>query len=789
VKFSFLNDLDSHAREILSKSAIAFVLKIIGAGLAFIFQVAVARYLGASGSGVYFLALTIITLVATVGRLGMDNIVTRFVAAHASENDWSKVNGVVRHAVHIALAVSLPVSATLFFLADRLAAAIFRKPELADTLKMMSLIIAPLSVMTLYAVALQGLKRVRDAMLMQSVLTPLLAGIALYYLAPLFGISGAVAAYSIGVMFTLIFGFCMWYRATTAWRKTRPQFSANLLMTNSFPLLWSVLLQQIMLALPLLLLGVWASNEDVGVFNIAQRTSGLVGLVLVAANIIVAPKFAELYQQQDMAALGKVARHGGLLMTIMASPALFLFLVAPKWVMGSFGAEFSKGWLLLVVMALGQLVNVMTGSVGFLLVMTGNERSYLEANIIAAVLCVLLAAVLIPPYSTIGAAIATAVPLAAVNLLRVRYVWQTMGVATMPWMLNDVHIHAGGKRGVPNNAVVSSSALNMDVAFIVGAPRSGTTLLASILSRHSEIAVPPETSFFLRTYAKRFWFNCWNRNDKNKRERMVDLLFTNTRFLDLGLTKDQVLNEFKKYPIGYDFLFRASLQAFATMHGKTRVVEKTPDHIENMDTILKWYPNAKIILIIRDGRDVVGSLMRIAWTHKNMERHAAYWAWCARTAMRFAKQYPDKIFLIRFEDLISEPIKTVQGLCIFLGITFEESMLDICMQVETVPEWEKEWKAASLEKPMNSKLAQWKSHDPGVVAHIQKIMITEMIAFGYPLAQNRPLSAHTMQRITKRWLWSRLGFFLRHSLFKAKQLATPKTVGFRERQLKNAKNR
>jgi len=79
------------------------------------------------------------------------------------------------------------------------------------------------------------------------------------------------------------------------------------------------------------------------------------------------------------------------------------------------------------------LINVMTGSVGFLLMMTGNERSYLSANIIAALLCVSLAYALIPPYGGLGAAVAAAVPLAIVNLLRVRYVWRSMGIMTLPW--------------------------------------------------------------------------------------------------------------------------------------------------------------------------------------------------------------------------------------------------------------------------------------------------------------------------------------------------------------------
>jgi O-antigen/teichoic acid export membrane protein len=249
-----------------------------------------------------------------------------------------------------------------------------------------------------------------------------------------FGISGAVSAYGIGVLFTLAFGFWIWHSAKSAWTQAHPAFSAKILLTSSLPLLGVVLMNQVMQALPLLLLGAWGSSSDVGLLSIAQRTAGLVSLVLIAANIIIAPKFAELYQQKDMVTLGKVARRGALLMTAMASPAILLFIVLPQWVMGLFGAEFSDGWMLLVIMAVGQLVNVMTGSVGFLLMMTGNERQLLSANFIALILSLMLAVLLIPGYAGLGAAIAAAVPLAVVNLLRVRYVWQSLGIMTLPFI-------------------------------------------------------------------------------------------------------------------------------------------------------------------------------------------------------------------------------------------------------------------------------------------------------------------------------------------------------------------
>ncbi len=305
-----LKKLDGHAKEVLSKGAITFLLKILGAGLTFLFQLAIARYLGASGSGVYFLSLTIITLVAIAARLGMDNSVTRFVAAHAGENDWAKVKGVVRHAMYITLILSIIASSVLYLSADWLAVALFDMSELAEPLKLMSLLVVPISLLWIYSCALLGLKKIRDAVLMQNVLIPLLAGIALYYLVPLFGISGAVLAYGSGVLVALLFGFSVLQPTRVAWKKTTPNFSPKTLITASLPLLVAVLLQQLIQAMPLLLLGVWGSSSDVGLFGAAQRTAGLVSLVLITANTTLSPKFAELYQQKDMDALDRMAKNG-----------------------------------------------------------------------------------------------------------------------------------------------------------------------------------------------------------------------------------------------------------------------------------------------------------------------------------------------------------------------------------------------------------------------------------------------------------------------------------------------
>lgn len=423
---------DEHLKEVVHKSALAFVLKILGVGLAFGFNLVLARLLGAEGVGVYSLAFTIMTLAAIVGRFGLDGAMTRFVAARASESDWAGVKGVVRNALYLTLVVSLLLVLAIVVSADWLAESIFEKESLAEPLRYMALAIIPFSCLTLYARGLQGLKDVRDSLLMQSILIPLLGCMGLFILVPFLGVPGAAITYGLSALITLGYGVYRWNKRVGRYSHEKPDFPVKKLLKSGFPLLGGMLLQQLMVSIPVLVLGVWFSSEEVGLYSIAQRTASLIGLVLIAANSIIAPKFSALYQQKDMVALNRLVRQAALVLMLMALPVVLILLVAPKWIMGLFGAEFSEGWLLLVIMIAGQSVNVITGSVGILLVMTGNEKSLFWANLQAALICLVLSAILIPKWGAGGAAIAASLTLATVNLLRVHYVWQKMGIMTLP---------------------------------------------------------------------------------------------------------------------------------------------------------------------------------------------------------------------------------------------------------------------------------------------------------------------------------------------------------------------
>lgn len=125
------------------------------------------------------------------------------------------------------------------------------------------------------------------------------------------------------------------------------------------------------------------------------------------------------------------------MMIMFAAPVLLLFIVAPSWVMGLFGPEFTTGGTVLLVLALGQFINVATGSVGFVLIMTGNERLARNNTVIAATVSLVLNVLLIPRLGALGAAIATAASIASLNLSAAYLVKRQLGILTIPLRLRE----------------------------------------------------------------------------------------------------------------------------------------------------------------------------------------------------------------------------------------------------------------------------------------------------------------------------------------------------------------
>ncbi|MBL4654101.1 MAG: flippase [Flavobacteriales bacterium] len=430
----FLDRFDVHMQELLHGSAVSFVLKVVAAGAAFGLNVVLARLLGAEGSGVFYLAFTIVLVIATIGRIGMDNALVRFVAASAASEDGGRILGVYKKSLFYVLPISTCLSILLFVLSPWVGEFIFHKSELIEPLGVMALGIVPLALLTLYASALQGLKRIAASTSVLSVFVPMITCIIVILLVPDYGIYAATWGYLVAVVVTFVIGVFFWRRATSAYKNESSEFSRSELFSSSMPLFVGGMMDMIIIWSPMLILGIWASNQDIGVYNAASKTAMLTSFVLGAVNSISAPKFAMLYAQNDMKALALLARNSAKIMILCALPILLLFMLIPELILSLFGDEFKQGAAVLMVLVVGQFIAVATGSVMFLLMMSGNEKLMRNNLITCACIVVILSLWLIPMYGIVGAAIAAAVTLSVQNLIATILVWRKLHIMIVPWV-------------------------------------------------------------------------------------------------------------------------------------------------------------------------------------------------------------------------------------------------------------------------------------------------------------------------------------------------------------------
>lgn len=420
-------------REVIKGASLALIFRVLGAVLAFVLNLVLARVLGAAGSGVYFLAFMFISIGSVVGRIGLDNVMLKQIARSSVDEKWDWVASVYGRGMLISLIISSLIFLALFYSAEFISIQLLHTPDLVSPLRIMSFAIIPLSLVLLHAESLTGLKKVAHSQFIQGVIIPAVGLPTLLLLAPIRGLEGAAMSYLLSACFALLISVFIWKKLVYAVDDIS-NIGYRELLAPCFPLFLVSLLTLAMVWMPTFALGVLASPEDVGIYNMASRAATLISFILIAVNAISAPKFAALYHKKDHINLGATARNSAKLITLVASPMLVMFIIFPDKIMGVFGNEFVKASNALMILACGQFINVLTGSVGMLLIMTGHEKLLRNNMIISTIICAILCFSLIPSYGWLGAALASSLSLITMNFISVFFVYSRLEIWIIPWL-------------------------------------------------------------------------------------------------------------------------------------------------------------------------------------------------------------------------------------------------------------------------------------------------------------------------------------------------------------------
>lgn len=267
--------------------------------------------------------------------------------------------------------------------------------------------------------------------------------------------------------------------------------------------------------------------------------------------------------------------------------------------------------------------------------------------------------------------------------------------------------------------------------FIVGCPRSGTTLLQQMLDAHPDIAIAPETFFIRHFWLQRERYGDLE-NDANYHRLIRDIVKI-PEFKEMGLNATEFSHASSNIDRKYPSVFQLLLGQFAQKRQVKIVGEKTPNHLLYMPTIQKFFPLARFIHIVRDPRAVVNSWQKVPWTTGSPGGDAEVWRRYMSTARLCSDTVKSSLFTLHYEDLVLAPEKNIRDLCLFLNIEFSSSMLNHAENKDQLVNVVREpWKV-NAKKPVNqTSLDRWRAElSKRTVFEIETIVRSEMNYLGY----------------------------------------------------------
>ncbi|HEV8610776.1 MAG TPA: sulfotransferase [Thermoanaerobaculia bacterium] len=217
--------------------------------------------------------------------------------------------------------------------------------------------------------------------------------------------------------------------------------------------------------------------------------------------------------------------------------------------------------------------------------------------------------------------------------------------------------------------------------FLVGCPRSGTTLLQRMLDSHPDLAVANDSHFVPRAVAR-----CGAKEDVPLTDELVDRVLRYRRFVRLGVSEAAGRAAASRARTYSEFVSELYSE-HARLHGKDLAGEKTPDYVRYLPLLHALFPRARVIHIVRDGRDVALSTLEWAseekgpgkfalWREEPVGVCALWWRWQVDSGRREGARLGSELYReVRYEDLVADPEATLRSLAGFLDLPFAPEMV------------------------------------------------------------------------------------------------------------------
>lgn len=426
-----MSDDGNSPLESITKGASLFLVgKVFSRGLRFLLNLIMTRGLGVSLYGVYAYAQTLLSFVIVLARLGTGKSLLKYIPEFSDDPD--RRNRYLALASVTALAGSTLIGAALFVLAPMVNALTLDAPTLTPVLRVLALALPFNTTIKLINTAFRGLEKLEYQVFVSDIIHPI-AQILVVAVALLLGYSllGVVAALALGAVVVCLVAVTVLF----SWTPLRPVGGLNTSRTElkefynfSVPLTLKDIGSLLYTRVDILMTGFFLAEAAVGIYRISFLLTGFLTLPLMSLNQLFPSVASRLYSRDRIDELRDIYRTATRwTLTATLPPTLAVSFYSSE-LLSLFGAEFSTGSAVLLVLAVGQLANSAVGPSGFLLMMTGHQYLNMVNQWVLGVLNIALNYVMILEFGLIGAAVATSAVLAFINVVRLAEIWYTEGL-------------------------------------------------------------------------------------------------------------------------------------------------------------------------------------------------------------------------------------------------------------------------------------------------------------------------------------------------------------------------
>lgn len=262
--------------------------------------------------------------------------------------------------------------------------------------------------------------------------------------------------------------------------------------------------------------------------------------------------------------------------------------------------------------------------------------------------------------------------------------------------------------------------------FIIGNPRSGTSMFRMMVSNHQNLIVPPECGFLQWWYPK---YESWTIDDSSnqvKADEFIADLRTSKKIKTWKLDYEKLSQRIvETSPSNYAELASQVYLQYAEGRGQTDIVrwgDKNNYYINHLELLVSIYPNAQFLFITRDGRDVACSYKALKDLKTEsqfkpelptkVDEIAKEWVSNNQRILDFSKGLSKENYhFLRYEDLVENPEIELRKVTDFLGLEYSPNMLNYHKenrQNQVEPLETMDWKKKTLEKPDPSEIGKYK---------------------------------------------------------------------------------